>query len=112
MAMWHLIFQGVNKPISVRRADDMLELPPEGIVRYVEIEYGAWTVESATSPVGLERVDWPKIGVAKDVTGCNGLMEYVEHVPEPVTMSQTGERRWPAGRGSWGDRKNVGSVAV
>lgn len=52
MAMWHLIFQGVNKPISVRRADDMLELPPEGIVRYVEIEYGAWTVEPATSPVG------------------------------------------------------------
>jgi hypothetical protein len=97
MAMWHLTFQLGKQPISVRRADGVSEMPPTGLIRYVEIEYGAWTLDVATHPVGIEGVEWPKPCVAREATGCDGLMEYVEHVLAPVTMAQTGERKWPAG---------------
>jgi hypothetical protein len=97
MTMWHLTFQHGKKPVSVSRADGVAEPPPAGVIRYVELEYGAWTLEPAETPVGMEGVEWPRECIFKDFLNCPGFMTYVEHVPKPVTMAQTGERVYPHG---------------
>jgi hypothetical protein len=94
--MWHLIFQSGDLPISVRREDGVAEDPPPGLIRYIELSYGAWTVSPATQPQGIEGVEWPNPCVWRNVTGCQGSMVYVDHVVKQVTMA-TGEKIHPAG---------------
>jgi hypothetical protein len=91
MAMWHLLFQR-DAPVSIRRADGFDSKPPEGVLRYVELNFGAWTLEPETDPVGMGGVEWPRACVFKDFLRCAGTMNYVEHVPRAVVMGQTGER--------------------
>lgn len=93
--MWHLTFQLDGLPISVRRADELPEDPPPGLIRYVELAHGAWTTVPATAPIGTEGVEWPRPCVWKDVIGCRGSMAYVEHVTKPVIW--LGEKTYPAG---------------
>jgi hypothetical protein len=96
VAMWHLMFQR-DKPVSISRADGIAERPPEGVIRYVELNFGAWTQEPATNPVGMGGVEWPRECVFKDFLGCAGTMNYVAHVPKPVIMGATGQRVYPHG---------------
>jgi len=95
MTTWHLIFQEDQLPISVGRADGVQQAPPPGLVRYIELAHGAWTLEPATKPIGMEGVEWPKPCVWTAVTGCTGAMSYVEHVKKPIVMA--GEVIHPAG---------------
>ena len=97
MSMWHLTFQDDGLPIAVSRADGSKEVPPPGLVRYIELARGAWTLEPATKPLGLEGVEWPKPCVWTAVTGCAGTMSYVEHVKQPIVMAETGEITHPPG---------------
>ncbi len=94
---WHLIFQQDELPISVVRFDGVREAPPAGLLRYVELAHGAWTLEPATKPLGVEGVEWPRPCVWGTVTGCRGAMTYVEHVTSAVMMAETGETLHPAG---------------
>ena len=97
MTTWHLIFQRDELPISVVRADGVRETPPQGVIRYVELARGAWTLEPATAPLGIESIEWPKACVWREVTGCQGAMVYVEHVISPIVLAETGETTYPAG---------------
>ena len=76
MITWHLIFQEDQLPISVGRADGVHRTPPPGLVRYIELAHGAWALEPATKPLGMEGVEWPKPCVGTDVTSCAGAMSY------------------------------------
>jgi hypothetical protein len=97
MASWHLIHQNGDLPVSVGRDDGVSETPPAGLIRYIEMAYGAWTLEPATDPLGMEGIDWPQPCMWRDVTGCAGTLTYVEHVSAPVLMAETGETVYPAG---------------
>lgn len=93
MATWHLIFQRDELPISLVRADGVRETPPPGLIRYVELARGAWTLEPATAPSGIEAVEWPR----PCVWNCGGTMAYVEHVAKPVFMGESGQSSYPSG---------------
>ena len=97
MSMWLLTFQDDGLPIAVGRNDGVKEVPPPGLVRYIELARGAWTLEPATKPLGVEGVEWPKPCVWRAVTGCAGAMLYVEHVKKPIILAKTGEITYPAG---------------
>jgi hypothetical protein len=53
MSTWLLTFQEDGLPIAVRRDDGVSERPPPGLVGYVELAHGAWTLEPATKPLGI-----------------------------------------------------------
>lgn len=77
MAEWHLTFQQHGLPVSVARADGVPEVPPEGLVRYIELAYGAWTIDPPTRSLAVEAVDWPKPCDALGMVRCNGTLRYV-----------------------------------
>jgi hypothetical protein len=113
MTMWNLVFQKGDLPTSIGREDGLLEDPPAGLIRYVELAHGAWTTSPATQPSGMEGVEWPTPCVWREVTGCGGAMVYVEHVAQSVILAATGERTHPAG---WQcetcGRESVGGFSV
>ena len=82
MSEWHLTFQEDGLPISIARADGAREWPPDGVAEYIELAHGAWTLEPATQPVGVMRVDWPKLCEPEGILGCPGTMRYVARVSE------------------------------
>jgi hypothetical protein len=96
MATWHLIYPRDHRPISVARADGVAEPPPDGLMRYVELARGPWTLEAPVGdPAGTEAVDWPRACVLRTITRCGGLMDYLARVPKPIVMA--GERVHPHG---------------
>lgn len=97
MSIWHLTFQGDALPIAISRDDGPPEAPPPGLIRYVELAYGQWTLDAATVPLGTEFVEWPRLCVWREVNGCSGTMHYVHEVRRPVMLEATGESTHPAG---------------
>ena len=97
MTTWHLVFQPDGQPVSVVRADGQQEEPPAGLIRYVELAFGAWTTEAAKNPSGIASEDWPRPCMWRDVTGCTGTTHYVDHVVKPIIIDATGETVYPAG---------------
>jgi len=98
MATWHLIYQQGDLPTSVVRADGVSEVPPAGLIRYLELadgRGGPWTTEPATDPLAIEAVEWPHPCVWAEVTGCTGTMVFVEHINELIVMN--GEPCHPSG---------------
>ena len=80
------------------RADGVAEVPPAGLIRYLELEVGRggpWTTEPAIAPLGLEAVEWPHPCVWTEVTGCPGPMVFVEYVN--MTIMQDDQPTHPAG---------------
>jgi hypothetical protein len=114
MATWHFIYQRNGLPTSVVRADGVREDPPDGLIRYLELEEGRggpWTTEAATDPLAIESVEWPHPCVWADLTHCQGPMIFVEHVR--MTVTQGGVPTHPAG---WQcqacGNESVGGMAV
>lgn len=97
MTRWHLTFQNDGLPVAVSRDDGSREMPPPGVVRYIELAHGAWTLEPATKPLAIEVVEWPKPCVVGLWTRCPGTMSYVEHVKDSTFMSETGQTVNPPG---------------
>ena len=97
MCMWLLTFQDDGLPIAVGKNDGAREIPPPGLVQYIELARGAWTIEPAAKPLGVEGGEQPKPCVWRAVTGCAGAMPYVEHVKKPIILAQIREITHPAG---------------
>jgi hypothetical protein len=94
MPRWKLVYQHDNLPLSVSREDGSTEEPPAGLIRYLEIAHGAWTMLPATRPIATGAVDWPQ---SCPRTACPGPVNYVEHLSSPAFMVETGETIYPHG---------------
>ena len=113
MSIWHLTFQAGARPTAISRDNGASEAPPPGLVRYVELAHGPWTLEAATDPLGTEVVEWPRLCVWRQVNGCPGTMLYVQQVRRPIVLETTGQITHPAG---WQcdtcDGEEVGGLSV
>jgi hypothetical protein len=96
MTEWHLTFQEGDLPISIARSDGAREMPPNGVINYVELAHGRWTLEPASRPVGVLVVEWPKRCDPEGWIGCDGTMEFVAHVRDD-NIYEDGEQVHPAG---------------
>jgi hypothetical protein len=94
--LWNLVFQLDGLPISVCRADGVVDEPPAGLIRYVELSYGSWTTARAIDPSGTQQVEWPRQCILKELIGCKGETAYIARVTKPI-LTSTGEKTYPAG---------------
>jgi hypothetical protein len=66
------------------------------VIDYVELAHGPWTLDPASRPVGVMRLEWPKPCDPDGVIGCHGSMRYVANVAETF-LDEQGEEIHPAG---------------
>ena len=94
---WHLTFQQDDLPTSMARADRVPAEPPAGLIAYVELAHGAWTLSPASSPLGIEAIEWPRRCNWIGVTDCPGTLVYVSSIGADTYRSASGEIIDPAG---------------
>ena len=97
MSIWLLTLQAGGLPVALSREDGALALPPLGLMQYIELAHGPWTLEQATRPLGIEAVEWPRSCVWRSITGCAGSMLFVPRVNQPVVIEGTGQSTNPSG---------------